>query len=108
MNLVVDRCIQEVRYRASTLRDFEGKPQTPLSNFTSQSILGRMSEKDVSLYANDVAGLLGNQLAAVEAAIKIFMNDGARNKSSQYLSHTALLRSPRYPVCVNHQAPYSI
>jgi len=38
MNLIVDRCIQEVRYRASTLRDFEGKAQTPLSNLTSEYI----------------------------------------------------------------------
>lgn len=31
MNLVVDRCIQEISYRASTLRDFEGKAQTPVT-----------------------------------------------------------------------------
>lgn len=36
-----------------------------------------MSEVDVSLYANDVAGLLGDQLAAVETAVGIFMDDGA-------------------------------
>lgn len=37
-----------------------------------------MSETDVALYANDVAGLLGDQLAAVEAAVKIFIEDGER------------------------------
>lgn len=42
-----------------------------------------MSETDVALYANDVAGLLGDQLAAMDAVMMIFKHDGERNKSSQ-------------------------
>src|SRR3984885_5742026 len=59
-----------------------------------------MSETDVSLYVNDVAGLLGDQLAAVEAAIKIFMDDGARDKSSQYFtSHSSAQESSLSGMC---------
>ena len=50
-----------------------------------------MLEADVALYANDVAGLLGDQLAAVEAALKIFIEDGERGRSSQRsLPHSTL------------------
>jgi len=59
-----------------------------------------MSKTDVSLYANDVAGLLGDQLAAVEVAIKIFMSDGARDKSSQYfISHSSAQESSLSGTC---------
>jgi hypothetical protein len=40
-----------------------------------------MSNSDVALYANDVVGLLGDHLAAVEAEVTIFMHDGERYSS---------------------------
>jgi len=59
-----------------------------------------MSKTDVSLYANDVAGLLGGELAFVEVAINIFMNDGARDKSSQYfISHSSAQESSLSGMC---------
>lgn len=60
-----------------------------------------MSETDVALYANDVAGLLGDELAAVEAAVKIFIEDGERGKLSQRSSHSTPFRSCQYQVCAN-------
>jgi len=61
-----------------------------------------MSQKDVSLYANDVAGLVGDQLTAVEVVVTIFMNDGERyTPSPDPLSHIPVFRHHRYPVCIN-------
>ena len=49
-----------------------------------------MSEVDVSLYANDVGGLLGEPLSAVEAAVKKFMDDGERVTSYQFIDFIPL------------------
>lgn len=38
--------------------------------------LERLDEPDVALYVNDVAGLVGDQLEAVDQALKIFISDG--------------------------------
>jgi hypothetical protein len=38
-----------------------------------------MSETDVALYANDVAGLLGDHLADVEAEVMTFMHNGEQD-----------------------------
>ncbi|KAF8309656.1 hypothetical protein DL93DRAFT_2099892 [Clavulina sp. PMI_390] len=60
LNLTVDRCTAELRYRSSSLEEF----------------IDRFDEPDVALYVNEVAGLVGEQLVAVDQAIGIFVLEG--------------------------------